>query len=43
MSKITKQKAFALEKRSGAGRPKRFFTLGISRIEGVSEDLRFES
>ena len=43
MSRITKQKYFVLEKGSREGRPYRFFTLGISICEGVSEDLGFES
>ena len=37
------KKAFVLEKGLGAGRPRQFFTLGICRCEGVSEDLGFES
>ena len=43
MSRITKQKDFVLEKGSGVGRPGRFFTLGICKCEGVSEDSGFES
>ena len=42
MSRITKQKAFVLEKGSGIGSPRRFFTLGICRCEGVSEDSGFK-
>ena len=38
MSRTIKQKAFFLEKGSGAGRPSQFFTLGICRCEGVIED-----
>ena len=37
------KKAFVLGKGLGAGRPRQFFTLGICRFEGVSEDLGFES
>ena len=43
MSRITKQKVFILEKGLGAGSPSRFFTLGICKCEGVSEDSGFES